>query len=375
MSSELERRLEGFLVEAPEPEPGVGEEALQRALDVLDVGRPQRPRAWVAGLALAAAVALLAVAAGALAATGTLHLSLGKPKARITTLRLPAGAHGIAVVVDGRLSVVTQSGFRLQGLRVSAAALSPHALYVAAGIGHSLVAMAPNGDRAWSHEAGGAVEAIAWAPDGLRIAYVVGHALHVIWGNGTHDTVVDRSVRGVEPSWRADSLAFAYAGAGGKAIVYDLAHRSRRVVARSAEVGPVTQLAFSLSGAQLAVAGKHGFLLGKPGRRMSVFYPPVAGVGWGGDEPAVVEAGEHAALRVDPQTDAIVPLRLSGRAVDFASGLYGFAIALSSRNGVEIVAGVATVRRQSGGWGLSSGLHTVLELPRGTSVRDLAVVR
>ena len=56
---------------------------------------------------------------------------------------------------------------------VSAAALSPRALYVAAGIGHSLVAMAPNGDRAWSRSAGGTVTAVAWAPDGIRIAYVV----------------------------------------------------------------------------------------------------------------------------------------------------------------------------------------------------------
>ena len=77
--------------------------------------------------------------------------------------------------------------------------------------------MAPNGRRAWSHPAGargaperscGSVVAIAWAPDGFRIAYVVRTSarrfvLHVIWGNGTHDTVIDRSVRAVRPSWRA----------------------------------------------------------------------------------------------------------------------------------------------------------------------------
>ena len=42
-----------------------------------------------------------------------------------------------------------------------AAALSPHALFIAAGIGRSLVAMAPDGRRAWSHPAGGKVVAIA----------------------------------------------------------------------------------------------------------------------------------------------------------------------------------------------------------------------
>ena len=90
--------------------------------------------------------------------------------------------------------------------------------------------MAPNGRRAWSHAAGGKVVSIAWAPDGFRIAYVVdaGHrfVLHLIYGNGIHDTTIDRSVRAVQPSWRADNLAFAYVGGGGRAVVYDLGHKT-----------------------------------------------------------------------------------------------------------------------------------------------------
>jgi hypothetical protein len=88
---------------------------------------------------------------------------------------------------------------------------------------------------------GGRVVAIAWAPDGLRIAYVVRTArrlvLRVIWGNGTHDEVVDRSVRAIAPSWRADSLGFTYVGAGGRRILFDLAHRLHRVVAGSPSSG------------------------------------------------------------------------------------------------------------------------------------------
>jgi hypothetical protein len=113
------------------------------------------------------------------------------------------------------------------------AAVSPHALYVAAGLGSSLVAMSPDGTRAWSHPTDGPVVAIAWAPSGLRIAYVVRverrFELHLIEGDGDHDEVVDASVRPARPRWRTDSLAVAYVGAGGARTVYDLAHRTHRV--------------------------------------------------------------------------------------------------------------------------------------------------
>ncbi len=258
MSSELERRLEAMLADAPEPDPGAGEKALHRALHSLQPATHSHRGLRTAVLVFATAVVLLVVAAGSLAAAGALHVSFGakaKPRRAVVQLTLPRGADGIAAIVDGRLSVVTRSGFRLQGLPATAAALSPHALYVAAGIGHSLVAMKPDGRQAWSRPAGGNVVAIAWAPDGLRIAYVV-HAgwrfvLHVIYGNGIHDMTIDRSVRAVRPSWRADSLAFAYVGGGGRAVVYDLAHKTHRVVGTTA---PVTHLAFAPTGTALALA-------------------------------------------------------------------------------------------------------------------------
>ncbi|MGH3055523.1 MAG: hypothetical protein ACRDL7_11160, partial [Gaiellaceae bacterium] len=220
MSNEIERRLEGMLAAAPEPDEGAGEEALQRALHALRPVAAPRRGVRTAALAFAAALVLLVIAAGSLGAAGALHVSFGtKPKHRSpapTQLSLPKGANGIAAIVDGKLSVVTNHGFRLQGFPASAAALSPHALYVAAGIGSSIVAMKPNGHQVWSHPARRRVVAVAWAPDAIRIAYVVrsGHrfALHVIWGTGTHDTVIDPAVRPVRPSWRSDSLAFAYVG-------------------------------------------------------------------------------------------------------------------------------------------------------------------
>ena len=284
MSSDVERRLEALFAGAPEPDPGAGEEALHQALHALRPVAAPRRGLRAAVLAFAAVVVLLVIAAGSLAAAGALHVSLGPKKPPATTqLSLPRGANGIAAIVNGRLSVVTHGGFRLQGLPASAAALSPHALYVAAGIGDSLVAMTPDGRRAWSHAANGKVMAISWAPDGLRIAYIVRQAhhfpysLHVIWGNGTHDTLIDTRVLPTTPSWRADSLAFAYVGAGGKAVVYDLSHVSRRVI--DIHGGDAIRLAFAPTGDALAINTlRRTVLIGK--HRRLVWRDSTHGIGW-----------------------------------------------------------------------------------------------
>ena len=362
MSSELERRLEGLLADAPEPEAGAGEEALHRALRALRPAAPARRGLRTAVLVFATAVVLLVIAAGSLAAAGALHVSFGakaKPKRPPAPahLSLPQGASGIAAIVDGRLSVVTKGGFRLQGLPVSAAALSPHALYVAAGIGTSLVAMKPDGHQAWSHPTGGSVVAIAWAPDGLRIAYVVrrGHrfALHLIWGNGKNDTTIERSVRAVRPSWRADSLAFAYVGAGGKAIVYDLAHRSRSVVGGAA---PVTHLAFSPVGKTLVVATPGSALLGQK----TVATGEIEAIGWFHGRPTVaLESGVRPAL-VRTFGEAGRPLegfRVPGRVLGLTGG---FVVTRTPNN------------RILAGW-RDTSVSRLLEVRGTTSVDDLAI--
>lgn len=300
MSSEVERRLETLFAEVPEPDPGAGEEALQRALHALRPVAAPRRGVRTAILAFATAAVLLVIAAGSLAAAGALHVSFGarsKPRAPTGQLALPKGANGIAAVVDGRLSMVTSGGFRLQGLPVTAAAISPHALYVAAGIGKSLVAMAPNGRRAWSQPAGGKVVAIAWAPDGYRIAYIV-HAgrrfvLHVIYGNGIHDTLIDRSVRAVKPSWRADNLAFAYVGGGGRPVVYDVGHENRQVVAVGA---PVNGVAFAPSGDALALKGANGVSLVERSGYRHISDASVEAFGWLNGRLAVAVPGSSSTL-------------------------------------------------------------------------------
>ncbi len=359
MSSELERRLEGLLAEAPEPDPGAGEEALHRALRALQPAAPARRGLRTAVLVFAAAAVLLAIAAGSLAAAGALHVSFGAKKKQPpanTELSLPQGASGVAAIVDGRLSVVTKGGYRMHGRPSTAVALSPNALYVAAGIGHSLVAMAPDGRRVWSHAAGGTVVATAWAPDGLEIAYIVrsGHrlALHVIYGNGRQDTTIDRSVRAVRPSWRSDSLAFAYVGGGGKAIVYDLGHERHEVLGTAA---PVTHLAFSPGGRTLLVATPGSAILdGKTLARGEI-----EAIGWFHGRPALaLEQGVTPALvRTFAGTGRPVDsFRVPGRVVGITGGV------VVTRTPAGIL----------GGWREKS-VTTLLQVGPGVPVEDLAV--
>jgi hypothetical protein len=325
MSSDLERQLEGLLAEAPEPDPGAGEEALHRALRALHPVAPPRRGLRTAVLVFAAAAVLLAIAAGSLATAGKLHVSFGtkakhRPATR-TPLTLPRGTNGIAALVDGRLSVVIKGGFRLQVV-ATAAAISPHALYVAAGIGHSLVAMAPDGRTAWSRPTRGRVVAIAWAPEGNRIAYVVrgGHglALHVIYGNGRNDMTIDQSVRAVRPSLRADSLAFACVGAGGHAVVYDIGHERHGVVG---SVSSVTHVAFAPSGKTLALATPGSASVGGK----TVATGEIEALGWQQDGrlEVALEMGVRPALVATFERNGrpLGGFRVPGRVVAITGGL------------------------------------------------------
>jgi hypothetical protein len=358
MSSELEHRLEGLFAEAPEPDPGAGAEALHRALRALRPVAPPHRGLRATVLAFAGVVVLLVIAAGSLAAAGALHISIGaKPKPPPPTIRLslPDGASGIAAIVNGRLSVVIKGGF---GLQTSAtdAALSPHALFVAAGIRHSLVALAPSGRHAFSHPAGGRVVAIAWAPDGFRIAYVVHSGRHfvlrAIYGNGRHDELIDSSVRPVRPSWRADSLAFAYVGAGGKAIVYDLGHRSRSILGRSA---PVTRLAFAPTGGTLLVATPGAAFLG----RKKIATGEIEAVGWlQNHAAAAVESGvtEPLVRTFTPSGRPLEAFRVPGRVLGVTGGL------VVTRTTNKILAGWRTKK-----------VSTVLGVRNATAVEHLEI--
>ena len=261
VSSELERRLSETLRGLPGASEEVETRARAAALDALAPRQaPTHLRRRLLTFVLAV-LALFAVGAAALAAIGTIHVRLGETKKQLPApharLSLPAGAHGFAVLAGGKLAFVTRAGFRMEGLPVTAAAVSPRALYVAVGIGHSLVVLAPDGRQMWIRRTRGPVVAAAWAPSGLQISYVVSRprraaALRLIEGDGDHDRLVDPSVSRVTPAWRADSLALAYVGVGGRGVVYDIGHEVRRVVGTH-HCGRVSKVAFAPSGSALAL--------------------------------------------------------------------------------------------------------------------------
>jgi hypothetical protein len=150
----------------------------------------------------------------------------------------------------------------------------------------------------------GKVVDIAWAPDGLRILYIIKSThgyrwrLGVIWGNGTHGKLIDRLVFPAMPSWRADSLAFAYESAQrgrgahrthGQLLVYDLALPTLRYVPVGHLHGEVTRFAFAPTGSQLAVdEARRTLLIGK--QRETVWKGATHGIGWLGGRLAIAAA-------------------------------------------------------------------------------------
>ncbi len=267
MSAELEQQLRDAFGRLPKPGRDTSARARSAALAALGTN-DQRSRR---GLILALVVVAFAVGAGAaaLAATGNLRVGIGarqKPARPIPTrLSVPAGSHGLALVAGGKLWLATRSGLRIEGMPVSAAELSPRALYAVVGIGSSLVAVAPGNRHPWVHPAGGRVVVASWSPDGLKIAYVVarrgGDELRMIEGDGSPDRLVVRGVSPAKPSWRPDSLAVAFVDAGGQAAVYDLGSGRLRTFDTRGCGGVTRAVAYAPRGRRLAIAGRSGLAL------------------------------------------------------------------------------------------------------------------
>ena len=291
--SDLESQLRRQLADLPEPPSDSRQRIRTTALEALPDAAPG-PRSRRA-LTLTAAVAALAVLAGVgLAASDRLSVRIGAPSSVPAVvpaeeadgaLALPEGGRGIAVIAAGRLWATTRGGFEIRGLAVSAAEISPNATFLAAGIGDSLAALAPDGRRAWSHPAGGDVVAISWAPNPIVLAYIVRrperHELWIIEGDGDRPRLVDRDVAPVRPSWRADSGRLAYAGRDGTLRI--VAHPAlARVEAPDLAAAAI---AYAPSGGCLAIAA-HGVVRELCARARIALTLPNAGslgVAWSGE--------------------------------------------------------------------------------------------
>src|SRR5256714_14563479 len=159
MSTELERQLRAGFDRLPKPTREASDRARAAALVALG---PSNKRSRGGLLLVAFAVAfVLGAGAAALAATGNLHVHLGAvppaPRRVPTRLSVPSGSHGVAVVAGGKLWLATPAGLPIAGMPVSAAELSPPALYAVVGIGSSLGCPAPRNPRPWGRQAHGAV--------------------------------------------------------------------------------------------------------------------------------------------------------------------------------------------------------------------------
>jgi hypothetical protein len=270
MPDELEDRLERVLGEL-QPGTDVTERARASALRALPArSRPRRPL-----LVLAAACAAAFVFGGVtLAATGGgLPLVGGEshhrrpehppPADHHPDIRLPRGAIAFSSAGDGRAWLVTSSGARILGKQLSALAVSPGAVNLLEGSGHALVAVAvSDGHVAFTRKVPGEPIAAAWAPAGIRIAYVVrtgeGNRLYDMYGNGRHAFLVAPRTDGGRPTWRWDSLAFAYVRHDGTVMVHSVINGATSALAHRCGLGRPTDIAFAPFGGMLAVADRAG---------------------------------------------------------------------------------------------------------------------
>jgi hypothetical protein len=271
MPDELEERLERALGEL-EPGPDVSERARAAALAALPArSGPRRPLMLLAAACAAAFVfggVTLAATTGGLPLVGgeSHHPRTEQPPPagrHREDIRLPRGAISFSATAGGRAWLVTSSGARLHGKPLSALAVSPGAINLLEGSGHVLVAVAvSDGHVAFTRRVPGEPIAAAWAPAGIRIAYAVrtgeGDRLYDMYGNGQHTFPVAPRTDGGTPSWRWDSLAFAYVRPDGTVMVHSVINGATSPLTRRCGLGRPAAIAFAPFGGKLAIADRAG---------------------------------------------------------------------------------------------------------------------
>jgi hypothetical protein len=183
------------------------------------------------------------------------------PRLRPMLAGLPGGGQLLINSAAGPW-IVSRDGHRRYLGRYTAAAWSPHSLYVVAWRGRELDALSPHGRRQWTLDSAATISAARWSPDGYRIAYLTGQALWVVAGDSTGRHELRVRVGSVPPAWqpgtgRAHRIAFVDRAGAIEVLDADSGVALRRMSVPET----VRALAWSPSGRQLLAVCAHRLAL------------------------------------------------------------------------------------------------------------------
>jgi WD40 repeat protein len=193
-------------------------EAEQRAWQVVrsaynPAAPARRRRHWritvpaVATLVAVVAIVLASASAPREALARWIRQAIGisaQPRLRPMLAGLPSGGQ-LLVNSPGGPWIVHADGSRRYLGRYTAAAWSPHSLYVVAWRAAQLAALDPQGHPHWTLTGDAAVTVARWSPDGYRIAYLAGRALNIVAGDGSDNHQLIRTVGPITPAWEPDT--------------------------------------------------------------------------------------------------------------------------------------------------------------------------
>lgn len=114
---------------------------------------------------------------------------------------LPGGGQLLVASPNGPW-IVAANGRRHHLGSYTAAAWSPHSLYVVAWRRNELAALDPQGHPQWTLTDAGGISKARWSPDGYRIAYIAGRALWIVAGDGSGNHRLRTGVAAVTPAWQ-----------------------------------------------------------------------------------------------------------------------------------------------------------------------------